>query len=221
MEFSPFSLRDRYRAQWHEKILEHKIFWGKFVRLFFRPPFPMLQDGRINLHLGCGDIAHPDFVNIDGIPAKHIHYVRAIDKLSPFQDNSVDLVYASHCLEHFSHLKITNVLREWHRVLKINGILRLSVPDFNLILDIYNNNSQEINTIMAPLMGGQDYKLNIHYSVFTCSSLTALLTQVGFREVRRWQPGSSELTTFEDWSNRKIQVSGKEYPVSLNLEAVK
>ena len=44
---------------------------------------------------------------------------------------------------------------------------------------------------------------------------------MGFLEVREWTPGSSELTTFDDWSTRKISINGKEYAISLNIEAIK
>ena len=105
------------------------------------------------------------------MPAPHIHYVRSVKYLFIFNNNSIDLIYASHCLEHFSHQEIFTVLIEWHRVLKKGGILRLSVPDFDLLLKMYKNNNNVIDTIISPLMGGQDYKYNFHKTVFTKSSL--------------------------------------------------
>lgn len=189
--------------------------------MVWKPKFPEIEQGKLFLHLGCGDINKPGFINIDAIPKPHIHYVRAIDNLSLFKNNTISLIYASHCFEHISHRELSTVLDEWYRVLKKESILRLSVPDFDLLLKIYKENCCDINIIMQPLMGGQDYKFNYHYAAFTYNSLTTLLYETGFREVRRWQPGSSELTTFEDWSTGKMQVKGKEYPVSLNVEAVK
>jgi predicted SAM-dependent methyltransferase len=47
----------------------------------------------------------------------------------PFEDNSFDHVYASHIIEHFSHKETQNVLDEWIRVLKENGILEIRCPD--------------------------------------------------------------------------------------------
>jgi predicted SAM-dependent methyltransferase len=201
--------------------LEIETILGKMTRQIIRPDLPRLEDGSVNVHLGCGYVNHPAFVNIDGLPLSHVHYIRPIDNLSCFKDNSVDLIYACHCLEHFSHTKVYTVLFEWFRVLKIGSILRLSVPDFDLLINIYRENSNNINTILYPLMGGQDYKFNFHLTVFNHDNLRDLLKQVGFKEVRVWQPGSSPLTTFDDWSGRKMIINGKEYDLNLNIEAVK
>jgi predicted SAM-dependent methyltransferase len=195
--------------------------WEANQTVLARPPLPQLEDATVKIHLGCGSIDHPDFINIDGLPAPHVHYIRAIDNLTLFKDNSVDLVYASHCLEHFPHHQISKVLAEWFRVLKQGGILRLSVPDFDLLLKIYQENNNDLNTILTSLMGVQNYKFNFHMTVFNQSTLDTFLKSTGFRKIREWSPDSSELKKFQDCASLKLQVNGKDYPVSLNLEAVK
>ena len=214
-------LRDYYRSQRRKVSLEAKTIYGKLRRRIVRPPLPKLEDGAINLHLGCGAVNHPSFINIDELVAPHIHYVRSIDNLSPFKDNSVDLIYACHCLEHFSYIKVPDVLAGWFRVLKENGILRLSVPDFDLILNIYQENGNEINTIIGPLMGGQVDYIDFHKTVFNRASLEELLRSIGFRNIKEWQPNHRELTTFNDWSTRQILINGSYYSVSLNFEGTK
>lgn len=218
----PQSFRDRYRSQWQKTDLKIQTVYGKIKRQFVRPSFPQeFNNGKIYLHLGCGSVNHSKFINIDGLPAPHIHYIRPIDNLSPFKNNSVDLIYACHCLEHFPHAKVSEVLTEWFRVLQAGGILRLSVPDFDLLLKIYKENQNDINTIICPLFGGQDYQLNFHFTVFNRLSLETLLKNTGFKQVQEWLPASCNLTTFDDWSGRQILINGKYYPVSLNIEAVK
>jgi len=175
----------------------------------------------VNLHLGCGSVVHADFINIDTIPGPHVHFVRKIDNLSIFADRSVDLVYACHCLEHFPYRNVPSVLREWFRVLKEGAILRLSVPDFDLLVQMYNQSNMDADMIAPPLMGGQGNKYDFHCSIFTEPSLSRLLTGAGFREVRRWEPGSSKLTSFDDWSSRRITLNNITFEISLNLEAVK
>ena len=224
----PIAYRKRYhsiRSQWVSLTqglgTEFKILGARIRRLFLPIPHPKLENGQINLHLGCGPINHPKFINVDGLPAPHVHYIRPLNDLSCFDDNTVDLIYASHCLEHFSHLKIHEVLSEWFRVLKKGGILRLSVPDFDLLLEIYQDSGKNIYTILTGLMGGQDYKYNFHMVVFNKSSLNSLLEEFDFKEVSEWHPGSCELTTFDDHSICEFKVNKKKYPVSLNLQAVK
>ena len=199
-----------------------RYFIGKILHFFLRPARPRLPNGELRLHLGCGKIDHPGFVNIDALPRRHVHYVQAVDRLGRFRDGSVDLVYACHVLEHFSHLRVPEVLREWGRVLKPGGRLCLSVPDFDRLLDIYNATGNDVDSILNPLMGGQEYAYNYHRIIFTRDYLTRLLLQAGFSRVHAWSPddgGSGH--DVNDWSRRPLLIEGKPYPVSLNLEAEK
>lgn len=215
------SFRDCYRDDWNSAKLQVFIVAGKLERLFRRPPMPLNHDGKVNIHLGCGGINHPAFINIDGIPAPHVHYVQRIDKLHPFTNDSVDLVYACHCLEHFSHRQIANVLKEWHRIIKKGGILRVAVPDFDSMVKLYLATGCDIEQVLEPITGGQEYKFNFHMTIFNESFLSKLFLDVGFSHVQAWMPGSSDLTTFDDWSGRFITVDGIDFPISLNLEAIK
>lgn len=217
----PEDFRKRHSKQYQNTKQEIKNIYGKIVRQIKRPDFPSDTKNAKNLHLGCGMVNHPSFINMDGQAASHIHFVRGIDKLKPFQDQTIDLIYASHCLEHFPFNKIPHILLEWKRVLKIGGILRLSVPDFDLLLDIYSTNNQEMENIMMPLLGGQNSYHNFHMTAFNQRYLTKLLKNAGFSTVQQWKPGSSYLTTFNDWSCRLVIINGVAYPVSLNLEAIK
>ena len=190
-------------------------------RLFIVPKLPKNPDGRVYIHLGCGDVNSPEFINIDARPAPHVHYVRDVCDLSVFPDNYADLVYACHILEHIRRAAMKKTLWEWRRIIKPGGLLRLSVPDFDALLDIYRSCENEIDSITAPLMGGQENAWNIHYSVFNSKYLSGLLTKVGFRSVRKWDPQKVDHHDFEDWASCTIVVNGGNYPVSLNIEAGK
>lgn len=209
------------RAAFH-KTIEKMATIGCQINRILRPiPYPNLQDGAIYLHLGCGDINHPKFVNIDGRPAPHIHYVQSLDNLSQFGNESVDLIYASHCLEHFPHAKVSEVLEEWHRVLKTGGILRLSVPDFDRLLLAYQESAQDIYSILSGVMGGQDYAYNFHMTIFNQAFLCSLLKETGFYRIEEWLPGQDELTVFDDFSTCEFEIKEKKIPISLNLQATK
>jgi predicted SAM-dependent methyltransferase len=201
-------------ARYH---MPFRIAAGRTSRVVFRRPLPAVPE--LLLHLGCGPVNHPHFVNVDGFPFAHVHHVRPIDDLSPFADESASLVYASHCLEHFPREEVPRVLLEWRRVLRPDGFLRLSVPDFDRILEIYQQHDRDIGSITGFLMGGQQNEFDFHQVVFNRRSLAGLLEQAGFREVRDWTPGSDALTTFDDWSGRRAEVGGKLHLLSLNLEA--
>ena len=205
----------------HNFIEQMKVVTGKLKRILRPIPHPQLENGEIYLHLGCGDIDHPKFINIDGRPAPHIHYVQTLNNLSQFNNESVDLIYASHCLEHFPHDKVPQVLAEWYRVLKKGGILRLAVPDFDQLLHVYQESDCNIHSILHGLMGGQDYAYNFHTIVFNQSFLQNLLQNTGFQIIEGWFYGQDELTIREDASNCEFEVKGKNIPISLNVQAIK
>jgi len=190
-------------------------------RLIGAPPLPRSADGKVLIHLGCGDIASPEFINVDARPAPHVHYVRDVTDLSVFPDNFADLVYACHVLEHVPHRALKATLWEWQRVLKPGGVLRLSVPDFDKIVHIYQSCGQDIGSILPPLMGGQGYLHNTHHSVFNHAYLSEKLKEIGFMEIREWDACRVENHEFEDWASRRIERAGTQFEISLNVEAVK
>lgn len=199
--------------------IKSKLFFIK--RLLVKPQLPQNPEGKIFINLGCGDIASPEFINVDVRPAPHVHYVCDVTDLSIFEDNWTDLVYACHILEHISHRELKKVLWEWRRILKPGGILRLSVPDFDKIVHIYESCSCNISSILGPLMGGQGYEHNAHCCVFNHKYLSDRFREVGFREIRQWDPGRVANHDFRDWANSDIVIEGRAFPVSLNLEAIK
>lgn len=56
----------------------------------------------------------------------------------PFEDNTYDMVYASHELQFVPWYRVVTALREVRRVLKPEGELELYVPDFAYIIQCYN-----------------------------------------------------------------------------------
>ncbi len=197
----------------------HRMRWLSFKRIFKRPPEPKNADGSVNIHLGCGRVDHPAFINVDVAPFAHIHHTHAVERLPMFQNETANLIYVCHCLEHVSFLDTAAVLQEWKRVLKPGGTLRISVPDFDCILAIYEAFNHDIAAIEKTLMGGQNYPANFHKAVFNRAHLSRLLEAAGFTNVRTWTPGSDDLTTFNDWSGRSVKVEDRPFPISLNLEA--
>src|SRR4051794_6082292 len=45
----------------------------------------------------------------------YVDHCCSIDKLHEFADDTADLIYASHVLEHFGRHEVSNVLREWYQ----------------------------------------------------------------------------------------------------------
>ena len=130
----------------------------------------------IKLHLGCGNRYIPGFVHIDLADYPYTDYQRDISDLSMFDDNSADLIYACHVLEHFKRYEIESVLAEWYRVLKPKGILRIAVLDFEAIVNVYGK-YRDMELIMGLLYGGQDHQYNFHHVGFDFRYLEKVLTK--------------------------------------------
>ncbi|MHC4117839.1 MAG: class I SAM-dependent methyltransferase [Planctomycetota bacterium] len=191
-------------------------------RRIVTPAPPKNSNGKVLLHIGCGKTNSPEFINIDAQPLAHVHIVTDdITSLTDFSTGTVELVYMCHILEHIKKNDLKKVLAEMKRVLKDGGVLRISVPDFDKLLEVYNASGKDTNAISNQLMGGQDHEYNIHYCIFNHRGLSELLREVGFRQVVPWDPENCRYHDFKDRANRKMKINDNEYMISLNLEAIK
>ncbi len=176
----------------------------------------------MKLHLGCGTKKIDGFTNID------IRYLPGVDEVNNvkfirnYENESVDLIYACHVLEHFSRWEYKSVLARWYEVLKPNGILRLAVPNFEVICAYYlrTNNLKEV---MGLLYGGQDYNENFHYVTFDYNTLLTDLYDIGFNSVCYYDSSHTEHCDVDDYSMSYLPHMDKQNGslMSLNLEATK
>lgn len=176
----------------------------------------------MKLHLGCGKRYIPGFVHIDVVDYPHVDHVSSIDNLSFIADDSVDLIYNCHVLEHFKRRDVGRVLQEWFRVLKPGGVLRTSVPDFEKICEVYQR-FHRLDLVIGPLFGRQDYLYNIHYNVFDFPTLASHLEEVGFTNVRRYDWRETEHAHIDDFSQAYVPHMDKDNGIliSLNVECIK
>lgn len=194
---------------------------GALRRRLHAPAFPVAADGKLLLHIGCGMVNAPGFLNIDLLEAPHVHVVRPIDDLSVFPDACADMVYACHCLEHFGFRRTRGLLEEWVRVLRPGGVLRLAVPDFSVIARAYAA-GVSLGELQSLLLGGQDYRLNFHAAVFDEPLLRDAMANVGITDIRRWDAEDADHHDFKDESSITCPIGGGARALlSLNLEGRK
>lgn len=184
----------------------------KLIKLTYRK-----NDLKPSLHIGCGPINLEGWINIDARKEDHIHILTDKLDLQEFADNSVGEIYLCHVLEHFGFNEIPTILETFYRKLKPDGVLRVSVPDFNLIAQGYTEKKISLNSFKFLLMGGQDYQYNFHKSVFDHKELKQHLLKAGFSSIEAFDTLSDFGVDLGDWSTKTI--AG--HPVSLNLKATK
>jgi predicted SAM-dependent methyltransferase len=176
----------------------------------------------MKLHLGCGEKYIDGFIHVDLLDFDHIDYKAPIDNLFFASDSSVDLIYASHVLEHTGRHEYEKALNEWFRVLKPSGILRIAVPDFEACVQQYLLN-KDLDNILGLVIGGQKDKFDYHKMIFDCTTLTKSLIRVGFKSVSRYDWNQTEHSNIDDFSQAYLPHMDKDNGMlmSLNLEAIK
>lgn len=74
---------------------------------------------------------------LDILPGENIDIVADIMKPLPIENNTYDLIYMSHVLEHVPWYETVKVLRELYRILKVGGSIEVYVPDIDKIIEAY------------------------------------------------------------------------------------
>lgn len=147
----------------------------------------------MKLNIGAGDTQIEGFTPIDRKFGQEAYPL-------PYSDNSVEEIRASHILEHFTFREASEALKEWARVLKPGGRIRIAVPDVDKCL-----NSTDPNRLFY-LMGGQTDDNDIHKSAYDERRLRAVMQEAGIRNLRRWESPNTDTAA---------------HPISLNIEGEK
>lgn len=143
----------------------------------YRFPIKRLSDDRAILNLGCGTRMHLECNNLDFSPytflVKHINLAKLLYKTKiisenrwenilkmdphiiswnilkgiPFPDDTFDVIYSSHVIEHIEKDFVPIILKECHRTLKKSGIVRIVVPDLQVIVEKYQRVLQSLDNI--------------------------------------------------------------------------
>ncbi|MGO7134358.1 methyltransferase [Rhizobium leguminosarum] len=174
----------------------------------------------LRVHLGAGPINLQGWVNIDAREAPHIHLIANNFDLVEFADGTVAEIYLCHVLEHFSFEESEQLLRNFRKKLKPGATLRISVPDFDHLVAIYQANSNNLEIVKRALMGGQDYEYNFHKSIYNKALLSRLMLACGYANPQEWTTAGEFGADLGDWSNKNFDTPAGSFPVSLNIKAV-
>ncbi len=167
------------------------------------------------LHLGCGTNLLEGWLNTD-INAHGS--IMELDASLPFpiKDCSLDFIFSEHMFEHLTYESGKAMLRECYRTLKPGGVLRLTMPTMEFLIKLYNEPGSELHQRyarwslqqFAPQMyadcikRGKSLPMAMivnnfmrfwgHQMIYDFPLLKAILTDVGFLEVKRYEVGQSD-----------------------------
>ena len=144
------------------------------------------------LNLGSGNKFFEGYLNVDlDANAPQVDVVADISQTLPFADESIDAIMASHSLEHISYVQTKEVLVDWKRVLKQDGVIDIKVPDGRFAMEAYLKGSWCIDygfkerNILPMLYGNHGDIYQLHRALFSYQSLWNLLNEIGFKDISR------------------------------------
>ena len=180
----------------------------------------------IKINMGCGwRNFGSDWIHIDGGDYEHLDYKTGVMDLEQIKSHTADLIYASHVIEYFDRNEVTEVLLEWKRILKPEGILRLAVPNFAVLSKLYLDGKVKLGNVLGPLYGRMemDGTYIYHKTVYDYESLAYMLYSLGFENIRLYDWKDTEHAHFDDHSQAYIPHMDKENGtlISLNVECNK
>ena len=173
---------------------------------------------RLQLHLG-GWEAKEGWIIVNVEDREGVDVRSTVTDLSMFPDGSAVEIYASHVYEHLGYQdELPKAFAEARRVLMPGGRLRISVPDMEVLCQLFLHPNAQASAneqfkIMRMMMGGQMEPFDFHKVGFSHNILVALLKEHGFREFRR----VDDFRLFDDTSKQRF--AGM--PISLNLQCMR
>lgn len=178
----------------------------------------------IKLHIGCGKRFLQGYKHIDILNYDHIDIKCDISNIDNFlESESVDEIYCCHILEHINRKNIINVLCKLNKILKNQADVYISVPDFQAVVELYNEDKNNLNKSLGFLNGGQKNDYDYHYVNYDFKLMEKILKDCGFDEIERYNTFEYLPDDYDDYSKAYIPhmdfTNGK--LMSLNIKAKK
>ncbi len=152
---------------------------GGFANRQASGKLPAVLPNPLLLNLGCGNDIRDGFLNFDLFSNDPRVIYMDIRKIA-LDSNVADVILASDILEHFSHREIDSLLKEWNRILKINGELIIRCPSLKLQMEAYLKGHWNADIASYMIFGGQTNPGDYHCVAFDEISIKQHLKKAGF-----------------------------------------
>lgn len=157
----------------------------------------LLKTGRV--HLGCGPRIIDGWANIDLVSAPGVIGWDLSAGL-PAPDNCLDYAYTEHFVEHVPPSTLFKLLLHLKRCLRPGGVLRISTPRLDAIVELYCKGDLTSFEDMGWLPANKCRLLNEamrswgHEFIYDFEELAGMLGRAGFDEIaqRSWQQSPHE-----------------------------
>lgn len=154
---------------------------------------PIQEVRGLKLNVGCGNKKKPEYINVDLDSLVKPDIVLNVSSALPFKDDRFNAIEAYHVIEHIFPWLVLDVLREFFRILKPQGLLAIECPNIEAASTWLVGNSQygwDSQMGMWPIYGDPNPKnsLYMHKWGYTPVTLLNILKDAGFRNIRREVP---------------------------------
>ena len=142
------------------------------------------------LHVGCGPQILPGWVNLDNVKYPGVDKVVDVTKGLPYKD--VSYGFAEHFIEHLAYDDALKLMRESRRVLRDDGVLRLSTPNLDWVwVTHYRLGMSDTEEVQACFALNRAFRGWGHQFLYNVQTLTECLHDAGFAEVEAASYGES------------------------------
>ena len=178
---------------------------------------------KVMLNVGCGPCPLDEFINLDYFWSPKIDICwDIVGKPYPLEDNSLEGIFTEHCLEHIPFESCLANLKEFYRMLKPNGTLRIVVPDGELYCDLYQQRKSN-SGVQFPYGESEEtgmisinriFRIHGHLFIYDYETFELHLRNAGFSKIKKQKfRNGSDSRLLVDLEDRAIE--------SLYVEAVK
>jgi SAM-dependent methyltransferase len=150
------------------------------------------------LNLGCGANKIDNCVNVDVEESCNPDIVHDFTKAPlPFESDVFDEVYLFHTIEHISKRFHRAIFYEIHRVLKPDGMLIVSFPEFSKCFENWKTNKNGQKEFWeATLYGRQLYNSDYHVCAMDAHDFSVFLMYAGFTNIVAMPEPKEDYNTF-------------------------
>jgi len=149
----------------------------------------------LKLNLGCGQDKRAGWINIDALASLQPDLVHDLRLPLPYDNDSVTEILAQDILEHFTKEEVNFVIGEIARVLKINGVLTIRVPNVDDILTRFQNDPEVHNQFLYGTTAETGY-FGAHKVGFSPLLLTTLMLEYDLSLIKLTQETTNWLAVF-------------------------
>jgi predicted SAM-dependent methyltransferase len=174
----------------------------------------------LKLHLGCGPISIPGWVNVDNQAYPGIDFRWDLARGLPFRDAS--FIFAEHFVEHLSYPHAKGFLQACRKALRDDGVLRLSTPNLDWVWQTSYHPGEWRETdesLRDCFVLNRAFRGWGHQFLYNEATLIAALHNAGFDEVRRAAYGQSECADLQGLERHEQYPDTPALPHILIVEA--